>query len=279
MALAGCRRPTESSPAPTATAAANRAPVLFVGHGAPTIALDAAKGAPLATWGNALRTRLGKPRALVVVSAHWEVAPPTLGTVEPRRLKYDFSGFPPALYEVRYPAPGAPDVAQRAEALLGSGTRRAPTRRLDHGVWTPLVHMFPDHDVPVLQVSLPTAAGARSVFELGQRLAPLRDEGVLLMGSGNITHNLRAIARDGASPEAWAAEYDAWTRERLDAGDADALIDAPNRAPAFARNHPSLDHWLPLLFAAGAASQGGAVSYPVQGFEYGNLSRRSVQLG
>jgi len=250
-------------------------PAIFVGHGAPTIALDAAKGAPLQAWGRAL----DKPRAVLVVSAHWERAPVTVGTVKTAPLLYDFYGFPQPLYQVRYPAPGAPDAADRAADLLGAAhIERSDERGLDHGVWTPLVHMFPAGDVPVVQLSLPTASGATAVFELGRQLAPLRDEGVLLMGSGNVTHNLRAIGPDGSSPEPWAMEFDDWVQDALTRGDVDALRAYRDHAPALAQNHPTEEHWLPLLFAVGAAA-GERVQFPVEGFEFQNLSRRSVQLG
>lgn len=271
--LAACRR--DPGPQPRSRTMTTKLPAMFVGHGAPTLALDADKGAPLRGWGLAL----GKPEAVLVVSAHWEAAPVTLGTVQTAPLIYDFYGFPARLYDVRYPAPGAPDLASRVTGLLGAGELdRSPERGLDHGVWTPLVHLFPAHDVPILQLSMPSALGADAVYGLGQRLAPLRSEGVLLIGSGNVTHNLRAIGREGSSPEGWAADFDAWVCDALTRGDVDALRAYRERAPAFAKNHPTEEHWLPLLFTLGAAP-GEPAQFPVEGFEYQNLSRRSVQLG
>ncbi|MBW2528405.1 MAG: dioxygenase [Deltaproteobacteria bacterium] len=253
----------------------DKLPALFVGHGAPTLALDADKGAPLRAWGRAL----GRPRAVLVVSAHWEEAPVTLGTQRTSPLVYDFYGFPKPLYEVRYPAPGAPEIAARVLGLLGAEhVDQSPARGLDHGVWTPLVHLFPEHDVPVLQLSMPSQLGPDAVFGLGQKLSPLRDEGVLLVGSGNITHNLRAIGQEGRPPEGWAADFDDWVRDALTQGDVDTLRAYRERAPAFAQNHPTEDHWLPLLFALGAAP-GEPARFPVAGFELQNLSRRSVELG
>jgi 4,5-DOPA dioxygenase extradiol len=157
--------------------------------------------------------------------------------------------------------------------------RRAPQRGLDHGVWTPLVHLFPRADRPVLEISLPSALGAEAVFDLGRKLAPLRDEGVLLVGSGNITHNLRAMAPEGTPPEPEYVAFDAWVAERLLSHDTAALVAAPRTAPGFRRNHPTLDHWLPLLFPLGAAAADDAVRFPVTGWEYGNLSRRAVLFG
>jgi 4,5-DOPA dioxygenase extradiol len=267
-----------------AAPAARRLPAAFVGHGAPLLAIDAARGAPLRAWGEAL----GRPRAVLVVSAHWERAPLTLGATETRPLVYDFGGFPEPLYRVQYPAPGAPWLADRVEAIARAArlpVQRSPTRGLDHGAWTPLVHLLPDARVPVLQVSLPSAAAggadAAGLFALGRALGALRDEGVLVIGSGNVTHNLRRVVWEGdAPPEAWAAETDAWTREVLLARDFDALLDYRARAPGFATSHPTEEHWLPLVVAAGAGSLSeGQVRFPVEGWEFGNLSRRAVELG
>ena len=248
-----------------------RAPALFVGHGAPTLALDPVKGAPL----RALGARL-EPAAVLVVSAHWESGPLRWGTVSTRPLMYDFYGFPAPLYNVQYASPGASDLSKRVAALLGSEASEQSERALDHGVWTPLVHMYPEANRPVLQVSLPGSAGPQAVFALGQKLAPLRDEGVLLMGSGNLTHNLRAIAREGSAPRPVYEEFDRWAEEKLAARDFDALIDAAHKGPGYLENHPSDEHYLPLLFTLGAAGESERASYPVQGWEYGNLSRRAV---
>ena len=252
-----------------------RTPIAFVGHGAPLIALDAEKGAPLRAWGEAL----GRPRAVLALSAHWERAPLTSGATETRPLVYDFGGFPRALYEVQYPAPGAPRLADRVEGLLGVPMPRS-ARGLDHGVWTPLVHLFPDASVPVLQVSLPSSDGPRALFALGQRLAPLRDDGVLLLCSGNITHNLGAVDFAGTSaPPRWAQDFDEWTRDTLARSDWDALLAYESRAPRYRASHPTDDHWLPLLVAAGAASVAPTTTrFPVEGWEFGSLSRRSVEF-
>ncbi len=251
-----------------------RLPAIFVGHGAPTLAIDAAKGAALRTWGEALP----EPTAILVVSAHWERAPPTVGTRTTMPLVYDFEGFPAALADVQYAPAGAPELADRVQALVPVA-QRDDRRGLDHGVWTPLVHMFPRANVPVLQLSLPSRTGDRGVLELGRKLAPLRDEGVLVIGSGNITHNLFALAADGTPPASWAQEYDAWAEQTILARDLDALAEARVRAPAFSRNHPSAEHWLPLLVTMGAAANGsGSPRFPVLGWEFGNLSRRAVEL-
>jgi len=254
-----------------------RLPAGFVGHGAPLLALDAQKGAPLRAWGAAL----GQPRAVLVVSAHWEAAPAALGATETRPLVYDFGGFPRPLYEVQYAAPGAPWLADRVDALLGAPARRTE-RGLDHGVWTPLVHLFPEADVPVLQLSLPSREGPRALFELGKRLAPLRAEGVFVLGSGNVTHDLRAVDfSETTPPPAWARDFDAWTAETLARRDWDALVDFAAKAPAYRRAHPTDEHWLPILVAAGAGADATAeaVRFPVAGWEFGSLSRRAISLG
>lgn len=283
--VAGCTMSRgEPTQEPAAEKAAAAVPTAFIGHGAPTTAIDPVKGAPLATWGSALQKR-GDLRAMLVVSAHWETAVPTLGSVERRPLMYDFSGFPRPLYEIQYPAPGAPVVRDRVRALLdASPPNDAPTRPLDHGVWTPLVHMFPDAARPVLQLSLPRTLDARGLFELGRSLAPLRREGVWIVGSGNITHNLGRVAfrEKGDGPtEAWAADFDAWIADHIDRWDVDPLLDARAKAPAYTTNHPTDEHFRPLYVALGAAAADGRpnVRYTVKGFEFGTLSRRSMELG
>ncbi len=254
-------------------------PVAFVAHGAPTLATDTAKGAELAAWA----ASMPKPRAILVVSAHWQQSPPCLGTQRTRELIYDFHGFPQALYQLRYPAPGSPELAAEVKALLdeqGIPWSEDPGRGLDHGVWVPLLHMQPQADVPVLQISQPAASSAREFFELGRALAPLRERGVLILGSGVLTHNLRALDWQGrASPPQWAQAFDEWCRSTLAEFDVDALLAYRTRAPHAREAHPTDEHFTPLLVAAGAASiHCRSVLFPVEGFEYGSLSRRCVQF-
>jgi 4,5-DOPA dioxygenase extradiol len=192
---------------------------------------------------------------------------------------YDFYGFPRELYELEYRAPDAPELARRLASLLPGGVEQEQ-RALDHGVWVPLLHMAPDADTPVLQLSLPSMEGPEGLFELGRRLAPLRDEGVFILGSGNIVHNLRQLRRDGDATPAWAREFDRWAAEALHRGDFDALVDYRQKAPGLRRAHPTEEHFQPLLVAAGAASaSGGEATSTVEGFEYGSISRRCVQFG
>ncbi|MBA2662608.1 MAG: dioxygenase [Bradymonadaceae bacterium] len=250
-------------------------PVGFVAHGAPTLAIDPGKGGDLARWA----VDLPRPRAILVISAHWEESPATAGTTRMQELLYDFYGFPRELYALRYPSPGAPELAARLASLV-NGPLKQEDRPLDHGVWVPLLHMAPEADVPVLQLSLPSHEGPKGLFDLGRALAPLRDEGIFILGSGNIVHNLRQIDWSGGAPPAWADEFDQWAAESLLANDLDALIDYRTRAPGLHAAHPTEEHFQPLLVAAGAASvHGGTSTFPVEGFEFGSISRRSVQFG
>lgn len=251
-----------------------RTPVLLVGHGAPTLAIDPVKGGPLRAWG----ASLAQPRGVLVVSAHWETATPTLGSTVSRPLVHDYRGFPPELGRVDYPAPGAPALSERVAELLG-GADRAPTRGWDHGVWTPLVHLLPGARVPVLQLSLPRGAEGRELLELGRSLAPLRDEGIWILGSGNFTHDLGSLRPDGSPPSPRARDFDAWVAGRLRAGDHRALADAPRIRPDFRFHHPTPEHWNALILPLGATDPEEEVRFPVTGWEYGDLSRRSVEIG
>lgn len=284
--LAGCRArgldlatgtlplASGTTTAPPAPASASM-PTAFVGHGSPMSMVDPAVGGRWTRWAEAMP----RPRAVLVVSAHWEQHPFTLGTTTTAPLLYDFYGFPDELYAVKYPAPGAPELATEVERLVRPvyATDREPERALDHGAFAPLVWLYPEADVPVLQMSIPSY-DPKLLFAAGRALAPLRQQGVLILGSGNVTHNLRRIGRDGGGPPAWAADFDAWTADVLTRGDMDALLDWTRKAPAATTNHPTPDHWLPIYVVAGAAD-GAKASFPVTGWEGGSLSRRCVQLG
>lgn len=250
-------------------------PVVFVSHGAPTMALD-----PLARRDfQALAAGLPRPRAIVALSAHWLDAPLTIGTTSTRALLYDFSGFPAELNQVQYAAPAAAEVATRVQALVPK-CAHAAQRPWDHGVWTPLVHMYPAADVPVLQLSVPWRWSPTQLHQLGAQLAPLRQEGVLLLASGGMVHNLRQLDWTHASaPATWATDFEAWTREQLRTHQHDTLLAYRERAPGLQKAHPSDDHFVPLLVAAGAASvNNGPVSFPIEGWEYGSLSRTAVKF-
>ncbi|GAA2715366.1 MULTISPECIES: class III extradiol ring-cleavage dioxygenase [Streptomyces] len=254
-----------------------RMPALYLSHGAPPLADDALWPGQLAAWAR----DLPRPAAVLMVSAHWEEAPLALGATTTVPLVYDFWGFPEHYYRVQYAAPGAPELAERVRRTLrraGTPVQDLPERGLDHGAYVPLVEMYPDADVPVLQMSLPTLDPER-LLETGRRLAPLRDEGVLIVGSGFFTHNLAALRHTGPRPPAWSAEFDAWGREALAAGDADALLDFAHKAPAAALAHPRTEHFAPLFVAMGAAGDDlGAQRSVIDGFWMG-LAKRSVQFG
>jgi 4,5-DOPA dioxygenase extradiol len=255
----------------------SRAPAAFVGHGSPLATLDAGKGGEWTRWASSFP----KPRAILVVSAHFERAPVTIGATTTVPLVYDFGGFPRAMYDLRYPAPSAPALADRVERLLSPAfpVRRDPRRGLDHGAWCPLRWLAPKADVPVLSVSLPTQDGA-SLVRMGRALAPLRDEGVLVLGSGNLVHNLRMLGRDGSTVPAWASEFDSWCEAVLARRDVDALVDWRRKAPAAATAHPTAEHLVPLMVVLGAGLEPrDAVRFPITGFEAGSISRRCVQVG
>ena len=250
----------------------SRQPVLFLAHGAPPLLEDPLWMSQLAAWGQAL----GKPKAILMLSAHWERRPFTIGATKPVPLVYDFYGFPEPYYRLQYPSPGAPEVAARLRSLV-KGAVDDPARGLDHGVYVPLMAMVPQADVPVLQASLPTM-DPKSLFDLGRALAPLRDEGVLIVGSGFITHNLRALGVR-ATPQ-WAAEFDQWTAERVLARDVDSLLQFETRGPGAAIALPTVEHFVPLLVAMGAAStESTAPTFPIEGFWFGAFTKRSVQFG
>jgi 4,5-DOPA dioxygenase extradiol len=251
-------------------------PVVFAAHGAPILLDDAQWMGELAGWAHAMP----RPKAVLMVSAHWEQRPVTLGATRTVPLVYDFYGFPERYYETDYPAPGAPQVAARVRDLLaGAGVPAAedPNRGLDHGAYVPLVPMYPKADVPVLQTSMPGLDPER-LFQLGVALAPLRDEGVLVFGSGFLTHNMRYAFRPGTP--GWALDFDAWAAEALGRFDVDALLDFRNRAPAAQTALPTWEHYAPVLVAAGAASLATPrVSFPITGFwQGGAFTKRSVQL-
>lgn len=275
LAAAACS-PVHSAMSQSDDPHAARMPVLFVSHGAPTLALDAAAGADFARAAAALP----RPAAVLALSAHWLDAPATIGTRSRRPLLYDFSGFPDELSHVRYDAPAAARVADELQRRVPS-LARDDGRPWDHGVWVPLVHMYPAADVPVLQVSVPYRWTPQQLFDLGRSLAPLRERGVLLLGSGGAVHNLGRLEwHAGGTPPDWATQFEGWLRDRLEASAIDDLLAYQERAPEVRRAHPTVDHFLPLLVAAGAASvHGGQLSFPIEGWEYGSLSRLAVRWG
>ncbi|MCC6407350.1 MAG: dioxygenase [Planctomycetes bacterium] len=250
-------------------------PTIFLAHGAPPLLDIQSWVDELANWARALP----KPKAILMVSAHWEARPVTLGATRTVPLVYDFSGFPEKYYRQKYEAPGAPELAERVAALLGAPHVARSERGLDHGAYVPLVAMYPAADVPVLQVSLPTL-DTKPLLALGRALAPLRDEGVLIVGSGFLTHNLRRVDwGDSPTTPAWASEFDAWAADALARRDVDALLDFESKAPSAKLALPTTEHYVPLLVALGAAADEAKVVCPITGFWMGSLARRSVQFG
>lgn len=230
----------------------------------------------------AIGTRLPRPEAVLAISAHWYV-PGTAVTAMPRpRTIHDFGGFPRALYEVVYPAPGHPALASRVRAMLAPlPVGRDEQWGLDHGTWSVLCHLFPEADVPVVQLSIDETQPAAFHYELGRRLAPLRDEGVLVVGSGNLVHNLHAYAWGGHSVEPfdWAVRFEKRARELLVAGDDKPLIGYETLGRDAMLSVPTPEHYLPLLYVIGLRREGEPVTFPIEGVDGGSVSMLTIQLG
>jgi 4,5-DOPA dioxygenase extradiol len=257
-----------------------RTPVLFVSHGAPTFALEPGRlGPQLASLGRALP----RPKAVLVVSPHWITRGLRVATTAKPATVHDFGGFPRALFALQYPAPGAPELAQRTQQVLRAAGWPAETdadQGFDHGAWVPLRFLYPDADVPVFQLSLPASLDAKQAYALGQALRPLRDEGVLVVGSGSLTHNLYEFRMQDDGHEAdYAREFAGWVRQVVEARDDDRLQQALAIAPHAKRAHPTAEHFLPLLVAAGAAAPGDRVETLEGGITYGVLSMDSYVFG
>lgn len=258
---------------------ANRAPAIFFGHGNPLNAL--ASNAWTDGWA-ALGKDIPTPRAVLCVSAHWYV-PATLvtGSSAPRTI-HDFGGFPRELYEVKYPAPGDPQLARHVQELLAPVPVGLDERwGLDHGTWSVLCHLFPEADVPVIQLSIDETQPSEFHYETAMRLGSLRDEGVLIVGSGNLVHNLHAYAwgRPQVTPLDWAVRFDERARELLLAGDHGPLIAYETLGRDATLSVPTPDHYLPLLYVIAQQSKGERVSFPVAGFDGGSISMLSVKIG
>jgi 4,5-DOPA dioxygenase extradiol len=251
-------------------------PALFIAHGSPMLLSDAPRVAGLAAWAQ----NLPRPQAILIVSAHWEERDLVIGATSPQPLIYDFSGFPEALYQVQYPCPSAPALANRVEELLAgvTKTQRAPARGYDHGVYVPLLCCYPEADIPVLQIAIPKVPPAE-LIHIGQALAPLREEGVMIIGSGYITHNMGAGFHSGP-PRAWASAFDSWIADAVLHKNIEALANFETAAPGAKDSLPTDEHFLPLLMSFGASLPYDApITFPIEGFEYGSFSRRSVQFG
>lgn len=250
----------------------SRHPVLFVSHGAPDLLLAPGRTGEL--W-SALGRELPKPKAVLAVSAHWETGAPTISAAPNPRTIHDFAGFPAALYRLAYAAPGAPELAENVVALLRAAALPAethPHRGLDHGAWAPLSLLYPAADIPVAQLSIQSHAGPEWHYRLGQALRPLRDEGVLVLASGAVTHNLARLFAPGTPPWSVAAGFADWMAEKIAAGDVPALLDYRRQAPGGAACHPSEEHLLPLFVAIGVGGEASAPRRHAPEFTYGSLA-------
>jgi 4,5-DOPA dioxygenase extradiol len=250
-------------------------PALYIGHGAPPLLEDPIWGGELASWS----ADLPEPKAILIVSAHWESAPLTIGATETVPLIYDFGGFAPKYYNIQYRAPGAPDLATRIKALMGEHVAEQPNRGLDHGAYIPLMKMYPGADIPVLQMSIPTQ-DPEKLFAIGQKLAPLRDEGILIIGSGFLTHGLPFLKefRIEATPPGWSVEFDLWAKEVLERGAVDELMNYKALAPGLPYAHPTVEHFAPIFITLGTAmAADSAPKMAIEGYWMG-LSKRSFQV-
>jgi 4,5-DOPA dioxygenase extradiol len=257
----------------------SRAAAVFLSHGSPTTALE---DDPYTAVVRGLARH--RPAAVLILSAHWTTGGAVGVTAADRhRLIYDFGGFPEELYQLTYPARGDPDLAGRTVSLLEAAqipARLDGLRGLDHGAWIPMRIAWPDAKVPVVQVSLPAEASPEALVRLGRALTPLREQGVLLLGSGGLVHNLYLVnlADKDRAVDPWAREFDAWVAERLERLDLPALLRYRDEAPAAAMAVPTTEHFDPLFVVLGAASPGERVQTLFEGFHYGNLGMRSFQL-
>jgi 4,5-DOPA dioxygenase extradiol len=240
-------------------------PTLFLSHGSPMHALQ--PGAVRGVW-EAIARELPKPKAILMISAHWETDAPTLtGTAKPETI-HDFYGFPKPLYEIQYPVPGSPELAGKAADLLKAEVDAA--RGLDHGAWSPLLYMYPKADVPVVQLSVQPHLGPQHHLELGRALSPLKDQGILIFGSGHLTHNLRDRGNGGVAP--YAKNFQAWVKDRIDRHDLDELADYRSLSSDGVRAHPTDEHFLPLYVALGAARKDYRAERLYDGIEMGALA-------
>jgi 4,5-DOPA dioxygenase extradiol len=254
-------------------------PTIFFGHGNPMNAL--AKNPYTEAWAR-LGASLPRPKAILSISAHWYVPGVGLTISTSPRTIHDFGGFPRPLYEMRYPAPGDPALARRVQKLLAPlDVSLDESWGLDHGTWAVLCHVYPQADVPVVQLSIDETQPAAFHYDIGRRLAPLRDEGVLIVGSGNLVHNLHAYAwgRHAVEPFDWAVRFEQNVRDVLASGDHKPLVDYETLGRDALLSIPTPDHYLPLLYVLGTRQEGEPVSFPVEGVDGGSISMLTVKAG
>lgn len=254
-------------------------PSLFVSHGAPLFAVEAGTTGPaLQAWGATLPANL---RGIVIMSPHWMARSPAVMTTAHPATWHDFGGFPQVLYTLQYPAPGNPALGQEViAALQAAGTTAQPDdqRPLDHGTWVPLMHMLPQANIPVVQVALPVGYGPQEVHAMGAALAGLREQGVLVVGSGSMTHNLSEFFDGDRTVAPYVTEFSRWIEAQLTRGDLEALLAYRSQAPHASRAHPTEDHFLPLFFALGAAGPAARPHYLSREVMYSMLAMDSFSL-
>ena len=251
-------------------------PALFVGHGSPTNAIEDNEFSR--AWA-AMGRALPRPRAILCISAHWETAGTWVTAMDRPRTIHDFQGFPQALFEMQYPAPGTNDLARRVQELVRSAEVKPDLDwGLDHGAWSVLSRMYPEAAIPVVQLSLDRTREPRFHYALGKELAVLRREGVLILGSGNIVHNLRAMVWEDTAYD-WAVEFDETVKRLIVAGDHDALVDYPGLGPAARLSVPTNEHYLPLLYVLAAQESGDTLQFFADKVTLGSMSMRSVRIG
>ncbi len=256
-----------------------KAPVLFISHGAPTFAIEPGVLGPQL---RALGAQLGQVKAVLVVSPHWQTRDVKVMTTAKPETIHDFGGFPAILYELAYPASGAPEVARQAAELLEQAGFRVgfdAGRGLDHGAWVPLWHLVSQADLPVFQVSMPVTLDTAQAVKLGQALAALREQGVMIVASGSMTHNLYEFRQAGAQPQAYAQEFTSWVRTAVLARATAAVVAYRSEAPHAERAHPTDEHFLPLLIAMGATSADDPLRVLDGGITYGVISMESYVWG
>ncbi|MGA2955160.1 MAG: 4,5-DOPA dioxygenase extradiol [Thermodesulfobacteriota bacterium] len=254
-------------------------PAIFLGHGNPMNALMS--NAYTKAWAT-IGAKVPRPRAVLSISAHWYIRSTSVTAMPAPRTIHDFGGFPPELYQAMYPAPGDPVLASRLQTLLNSvSVGRDEQWGLDHGTWAVLRHVFPRADIPVVQLSIDKTQPAAFHYEIGKRLAPLRDEGILIVGSGNLVHNLHAYAwgRRAVEPYDWAVRFEKKVREFLRAADDGPLVAYETLGQDAMLSVPTPDHYLPLLYVIALRREDEQVSFPVEGVDGGSVSMLAVQLG
>jgi 4,5-DOPA dioxygenase extradiol len=254
-------------------------PALFVGHGSPMNAIE--ENPFVAAW-RETAARLPRPRGILCISAHWETEGSFVTSMAHPKTIHDFYGFPDELYRVQYTAPGSPELAERVQKLVGSTAVRLDkgySWGLDHGAWSVLRRMYPEADIPVVQLSLDRSQHPRFHYDLAAELFPLRQEGILVLGSGNLVHNLRLLDWSAHSPYPWAAEFDRLAAELILAGEHDRLVAYPALGEAARLAIPTNEHYLPLLYALALQQSGEQVAFFAEGVVYGSISMRSLQIG